>query len=96
MSSDMNIPKGMCCFDCQHFMRCRDLFGCHHLNVRCDFSPSRFRAREDSGAPAEQTGNSAMDAIALAEQYSTVIQHDKEGVSTMFRFRMWVREQQHH
>lgn len=38
----MELPKGMCCADCYHYRKCKELFGCHHANTDCDFSPSRF------------------------------------------------------
>lgn len=40
--TDMQLPAGKTCGDCESWYRCFRLFGCPETNTTCDWSPSRF------------------------------------------------------
>ena len=43
---DMALPDGKTCNNCVHKSRCFALYGISYSNTRCDFSPSRFKERQ--------------------------------------------------
>ncbi|MGR8931932.1 MAG: hypothetical protein ACU836_14965 [Gammaproteobacteria bacterium] len=43
---EMDLPKGLTCKDCIHFDRCHSIYGHIKTDEVCDWSPSRFRAKE--------------------------------------------------
>jgi len=42
----MRLPIGVTCGDCVHIYRCKAMFGHVESDRYCDWSPSRFRARQ--------------------------------------------------
>lgn len=44
----MKLPAGTKCGDCRHIYRCKAIFGHTETDTYCDWSPSRFVAREAS------------------------------------------------
>jgi hypothetical protein len=55
MESDMQLPVGKTCGDCQQFGYCRRLFGCASTNTICDWSPSQFVLRAVEPQPERDT-----------------------------------------
>ena len=52
-TEDMQLPAGATCGDCAHVERCLALgFTSGRARTVCDFSPSRFAARRESGGSA--------------------------------------------
>jgi len=45
----MNLPEGMTCGDCSHARRCMMIFGHIPTDEVCDWSPSRFRGKAQTG-----------------------------------------------
>jgi len=45
---DMDLPAEMTCADCIHCERCCAIFGHIPADQVCDWSPSRFRAKEQT------------------------------------------------
>lgn len=43
---EMNLPSGTHCADCHHFERCKALVDRQGQEDQCDWSPSRFIARQ--------------------------------------------------
>ena len=43
----MSLPSGYTCAVCVHVNRCVSVFGVKPENTHCDFSPIRFRLRDD-------------------------------------------------
>lgn len=44
----MRLQKGKTCGNCHHIRRCKAIFGHKESDTYCDWSPSRFFAKESS------------------------------------------------
>lgn len=42
----MRLPAGVTCGNCHHIQRCKAIFGHTETDTYCDWSPSRFVAKE--------------------------------------------------